>query len=164
MESVDHFRIFFWQKFAPLFVLPVLAGFLAISPATEGWGRTGWSILGGVVGFGIALYFADAWRTSDVQLDDAGMTLHIGRQKQSWPYEKLLKVKQIGNYRVRMCWDSGIPGTHMHISVDLFDSNGFVDALLDRYAESQGRWLPELPSQEDQEAEGSGEDAGNPAA
>ena len=32
----------------------------------------------------------------------------------------------------------------MHVSVDLFDSDGFVDALLDRYEEATGHELPDL--------------------
>jgi hypothetical protein len=149
MDTVDHFRILFWQKFAPLFALPVFALVLRFSPITAGWSRTGWEIAGVVVGLAVAAYLLDAWLKSDVRLDDAGVTLYLGRQKETWPYEKLLKVKQIGGYRVRMCFDPDIPDKHMHISVDLFDSNGFVDALLDRYAESQGHDLPELPSHED---------------
>ena len=51
-----------------------------------------------------------------------------------------------------MCFDPDIPDTHMHITVDLIDSDGFVDALLDRYAESTGHELPELPDHEQAEA------------
>jgi len=162
MDTVDHFRIFFWQKFAPLFALPVFALILWFSPITAGWDRTGWEIAGGVVGLAIAAYLLDAWLKSDVRLDDAGVTLYFGRRKETWPYEKLLKVKQIGQYRVRMCFDPDIPDKHMHISVDLFNSNGFVDALLDRYAEAQGHWLPELPSHDDEGAAAA--DADTPAA
>ncbi len=148
--EIDHFRIFFWQKFAPLFVLPIFAGILAFSPISAGWGPTQWRIAGVITGLAIAVYLLDAWRKSDVQLNDAAMRLWIGGKREDWPYEKLLKLKQIGHYRVRMCFDVGLADQHMHVSVDLFNSNGFVDALLDRYAESQGHWLPEMPSHEDE--------------
>jgi hypothetical protein len=52
-----------------------------------------------------------------------------------------------------MCFDPDIPETHMHISVDLFDSDGFVDALLDRYAQAMGHELPELHTQPEAEAQ-----------
>jgi hypothetical protein len=81
-----------------------------------------------------------------VLLDDEGMTLYVGGTLEAWPYRKLLKVKQIGKYRAKMCYDPDIPDKHMHISVDLFDSDGFVDALLDRYALAMGHELPELES------------------
>jgi len=42
-----------------------------------------------------------------------------------------------------MCFDPDIPDKHMHVTVDLFSSDRFVDALLDRYAETQGHELPE---------------------
>jgi len=152
--EIDHFRIFFWQKFAPLFALPVFALILAFSPISSGWGVTGWRIAGIVTGVLVAVYLLDGWRKSDVQLNDDGMRLWIGGKREDWPYEKLLKVKQIGHYRVRMCYDVGLADQHMHVSVDLFNSNGFVDALLDRYAESQGHWLPEMPSHEDEQSDG----------
>jgi len=86
----------------------------------------------------------NAWRKSDVVLGDAGMTLYIGNALEAWPYEKLLGVKQVGKYRVRMCYDVGRDdGQHLHISVDFVDSDAFTDALLDRYAESQGHELDE---------------------
>ncbi|HYM14427.1 MAG TPA: hypothetical protein VEZ14_02585 [Dehalococcoidia bacterium] len=146
MGEIDHFRIFFWQRFAPLFALPVFAAILAFSPISAGWGPTEWKIAAAVTGIAVAVYLLDAWRKSDVQLSDTAMALYIGGKRETWPYEKLLKVKQIGSYRVRMCYDVGLADQHMHVTVDLFNSNGFVDALLDRYAESQGHWLPELPS------------------
>ena len=63
-----------------------------------------------------------------------------------------------------MCYDPDIPDKHMHVTVDLFDSDGFVDALLDRYAESQGHWLPEMPSHEDDSAAGRDGDSDTTAA
>jgi len=141
-----HFRIFFWQKFVPLIALAVLAMFVVVSPVTEGWSQTTWAVAGGVAGAAIAAYLQRAWRTSDVQLDAIGLTLHIGSGQETWPYEKLLKVKQAGKYRVRMCFDPDLPDQHMHITVDVFDSDGFVDALLDRYEDTQGHELPEIAS------------------
>lgn len=162
MDAVDHFRMFFWQKFAPLFALPVFAVILWFSPITSGWNETGWAIAGSAVGFAVAAYLLDAWFKSDAQLDDVGLTLHAGGRRETWRYEKLLQVKQAGRHRVRMCFDPDIPDTHAHVTVDLFDSNGFIDALLDRYAGSQGHSLPELPSRD--EGAGGDSDADSAAA
>ena len=143
-----HFRIFFWQKLAPLFALPVFAMFIIVSPVTDGWSQTAWTVVGGLAGAAIAAYLWRAWRTSDVQLGATGMTLYLSSGKQTWPYAKLLKVKQVGQYRVRMCL-SGMSGSkHMRITVDLFDSDGFVDELLDRYEDTQGHELPDLDTQD----------------
>ena len=143
METL-HFRIFFWQKFTPLVALPVFALFFAVSPVGRGWSPVAWSVAGGIVGLAVAFYLWRAWRRSDTQLDAVGLTLYGSAGKMSWPYAKLLKVKQAGKYRVRMCFDPDIPDKHMHVTVDLFSSDRFVDALLDRYAETQGHELPEL--------------------
>ena len=144
MNDSEHFRLLFWRAFVPLFALPVLGGFLAASPIADGWRWRNWAIAGVVVGVAIAGYLLRSWLRSDVTLDERGMTLYASSGLQTWPYEKLLKVKQIGKYRARMCFDPDIPETHMHVSVDLFDSDGFVDALLDRYAEATGHELPDL--------------------
>ena len=143
METI-RFRILFWQKIAPLLALPVFGLFFVVSPVTEGWSRTAWYVAGGVVGVAIALYLWMAWRTSSVQLDHVGLTLHGSSGRETWPYEKLIKVKQTGAFRVRMCFDPDIPDKHMHITFDLVDSNRFTDALLDRYAEKMGHELPSL--------------------
>src|SRR5438552_2186313 len=105
MGDRRHFRVFFWQKFIPLFPLPVLAGFLAISPLTEGWSRAAWMLAAGLLVLAVATYLASAWIKSDVVLADDGLTLHGTGGRQTWPIEKLLKVRQIGKYRVRMCFD-----------------------------------------------------------
>lgn len=144
MNDSEHFRLLFWRTFIPLFALPVFGGFIAASPVVEGWTWRSWSIAGAVIGGAIALYVLRAWLRSDVILDQRGLTLYATSGLQTWPYEKLLKVKQVGKYRVRMCFDPGIPETHMHITVDLFDSDGFADALLDRYADATGYELREL--------------------
>jgi hypothetical protein len=144
MNDTEHFRLLFWRAFVPLFALPVLGGFIAASPVVDGWGWRNWAIAGAVVGAAVAAYLLRSWLRSDVIFDERGMTLYATTGLQTWPYEKLLKVKQIGKYRARMCFDPDIPETHMHISVDLFDSDGFVDALLDRYAQATGHELPEL--------------------
>jgi hypothetical protein len=144
MNDSEHFRLLFWRTFIPLFALPVFGGFIAVSPVVEGWTWRSWTIAGAVVGGAVALYLLRAWLRSDVILDERGLTLYATSGLQTWPYEKLLKVKQVGKYRVRMCFDPDIPETHMHITVDLFDSDGFADALLDRYAEAMGHELPEL--------------------
>jgi hypothetical protein len=127
-------------------VLPVFAMFVVVSPLTADWGRTAWTAAGALVGLGVAAYLANVWRTSGVQLDNAGVSLHLPGGRQTWPYDKLLKVTQIGRYRVKMCFDPGIPDKHMHIKVDLVSSDRFVDALLDRYEIATGHELP-LPEE-----------------
>jgi hypothetical protein len=142
MEQTEHFRMFFWQKFIPLLALPVLAAPLAVSPLTDGWALTTWAVAGALVAAGVGVYLVNVWRKSDVVLDDGGMTLYIDNRREVWPYGKLIGVKQVGQYRVRMCYDvDRDDGQHLHISVDFWDSDGFTDALLDRYAESQGHEL-----------------------
>jgi hypothetical protein len=142
MEPSEHFRMFFWQKFVPLLALPVLGAPLAISPLTEGWPLTTWGVAGALVTAGIGVYLVNVWRKSDVVLDDGGMTLYLANALEVWPYEKLIGAKQVGKYRVRMCYDvDRDDGQHLHISVDFVDSDAFTDALLDRYAESQGHEL-----------------------
>ena len=144
MGDSEHFRLLFWRAFIPLFALPVLGGFFAASPVVEGWTWRTWTIAAVPVGVAIAAYLFRAWLRSDVILDERGLTLYATSGLQTWSYEKLLKVKQIGKYRVRMCFDPDIPETHMHVSIDLVDSDGFVDAILDWYAETLGHELPEL--------------------
>jgi hypothetical protein len=137
------FWIFFWQKFVPLLALPVLGLFVAISPVVDGWSQTMWVIAAALVGSAIATYLFKAWLNSAVTLDEQGMTYIGGGKPVTWPHEKLINVKQAGKYRVRMCYDSGTPGLHMHITFDLFDADGFTDALLDWYASATGHELPE---------------------
>lgn len=144
MDDREHFRLLFWRTFIPLFALPVFGGFIAASPIVDGWTWRNWVIASIPVAAGIAVYLYRAWRKSDVILDERGLTLYATDGLQTWPYDKLLKVKQVGRYRVRMCFDPDIPETHMHVTVDLIDSDGFTDALLDRYAEAIGHELPEL--------------------
>ncbi len=137
------FRIFFWQKFVPLTALPVFALLLAISPIVDGWSRTAWIIAGALTASAVAMYLLRAWLRADVVLDEDGMTYFGTGGRQTWPHAKLLKVKQIGKYRVRMCYDPDLPDKHMHISFDLFHSDDFTDALLDWYAASTGHELEE---------------------
>jgi hypothetical protein len=147
METL-RFRILLWQKIVPLLALPVFGLFFVVSPVTEGWSRTAWYVAGGAVGAAVAVYLWLAWRVSSVQLDDVGLTLSGSSGRETWPYEKLIKVKQTGAFRVRMCFDPDIPDKHMHITFDLVDSNRFVDTLLDRYAERAGHELPSLEAQD----------------
>jgi hypothetical protein len=144
MDDIERFRIFFWQKVAaPVVALPVFAFLVAISPVADGWSNTTWIVIGGVAGGVFGVYFWSAWRRALVTLDGEGMTSYLAEGRTLWRYEKLLKVKQIGNYRVRMCWDPDIEGKHMHISFDFLQPARFIDALLDRYAESTGHELPQ---------------------
>jgi len=144
----ERFRIFFWQKAVPVLALAVFGLFFVLSPAARAWSMTVWAVVGGVAGAGVLLYAWNTWRQSDVTLDGKGLRVWIGPARETWPYRKLLKVKQIGKYRVRMCFDPDIPDKHMHITLDLFRSDDFVDALLDRYAETQGHELAEIESHE----------------
>ncbi|HLB24645.1 MAG TPA: hypothetical protein VJP07_11170 [Dehalococcoidia bacterium] len=138
------FRIFFWQKFVPLSALPVFALLLAISPIVDGWSLTAWIAAGVLAALAVGAYLLQAWLRSPVVLDEDGLTFRGSDGRQTWKHEKLLKVKQIGKYRVRMCYDPGIPDKHMHVTFDLFDSDGFTDALLDWYEAATGGELPEL--------------------
>ena len=137
------FRIFFWQKFVPLSALPVFALLLAISPIVDGWSQTAWIVAGALTASAVGMYLLQGWLRSAVVLDEDGMTYHGSGGRETWPYEKLLKVKQIGKYRVRMCYDPDIPEKHMHITFDLLNSDGFVDELLDRFEETTGQELAE---------------------
>ncbi len=141
-QDAEYFRIFFWQKFVPILALPVFAFLLAIAPVTNSWTIVTWCVVGGIVACGIAVYLAKAWQRSSVVLDDDGLTVYGTGGWQTWPYEKLLKVKQFGKYRVKMCYDPDLPDQHMHITLDLFEVDTFVDALLDRYAIAAGEELP----------------------
>ena len=114
---------------------------LYITPFTQGWSPRTWAIVGGAVGGAIAFYLVRQWRRSAVRLNSAGLTLYLGGRLETWPHEKLLKVKDIGRFRARMCYDPDIPDKHMHISFDLFNRDSFVDALLDWYLETTGNEL-----------------------
>ena len=105
METV-RFRILFWQKIVPLLALPVFGLLFIVSPVTESWSGTAWYVAGGIVAAAIALYLWMAWRVSGLELNDVGLTLWgSSGGRETWPYEKLLKVKQTGAFRVRMCFD-----------------------------------------------------------
>jgi hypothetical protein len=140
------FRIFFWQKLVLFVPLPVFAGLLYITPFTKEWSLQTWSIVGAVVAAGILLYLAKQWSRSGVRLDGDGMTLYLSGELQTWPHEKLLKVKEIGRFRARMCYDPDIADKHMHISFDLLNRDRFVDALLGQYEETTGHELADLDS------------------
>ena len=139
MMEPERFRLLIWMKLLPLLGLPVPGLFLAISPVSDGWGASTWYALGAIAAIGAAAYAWRTWSRSVVLLDDDGMTLHLPGGVQTWPYEKLLKYRRIGKYRVRMCFDPGRPDAphlHMHISADFTDAQRFVDALLDHYADA----------------------------
>lgn len=138
----ERFRIFFWQKLAPLIALPVFGVLLLISPVSSGWTATTWRAVAAIAGIAVAIYLWRAWQRSEVMLDDDGLTLYGEGGWQTWPHEKLLKIKQYGKYRARMCYDPDIADQHMHITLDLFRIDDFVDALLDWYAMTTGEELP----------------------
>ncbi len=140
----ERFRLLIWLKLFPLLLLPIPALFLAISPVSDGWGASTWYGIGAIAAVGAAAYAWRTWSRSNVLLDDAGMSIYLPGGLQTWPYDKLLKYRRIGKYRVRMCFDPDLPETpdvHMHISADFADAQGFVDALLDHYSDAMGREL-----------------------
>jgi hypothetical protein len=137
------FRIFFWQKITPLVALPVFAGLLYITPFTAGWSLRTWLIVGAAAAGAVAFYLLKQWQRAAVRLSADGMTLYFGGKLETWPHDKLLKVKEIGRFRSRMCYDPDMPDKHMHISFDLLDRDGFIDALLDWYLEATGQELPD---------------------
>ena len=141
-EPDEHFRALFWQKLTPLVGLPVLGLLLLRAPATAGWSTSSWIVLGSLVAAAIAIYLFRAWQQSLVVLTADGLRLRSAGREVTWPYEDLLKVKQVGRFRVRMCLDTGNnDGTHAHVSIDLSESDAFTEALLDRYAVTQGHEL-----------------------
>ena len=147
------YRIFLWQTLIPLLVLPVFAAFLIVSPVARDWDATRWTVIGCVVAGGALAYLWNAWRNADLTLNERGVAVWVGKEQQTWPYEKLLKIKQTGKYRVRLCFDPDIPDKHMHVTADLFHADDFVDELLDRYEEVTGHELPELPDHEQSQEE-----------
>lgn len=153
-----HFRIFFWQKLVPLIALPAAVVLIAVSPFASGKPPLVW--VAGAVALAVATvaYAWNIWRKSEILLDKTGLTLHLLGTLQTWPYGKLWQVKQFGKYRVRMCFDPGFDDnedkhTHMHITVDVFGSDAFVDALLDRYESTTGHELPVLEPAADGDSE-----------
>jgi hypothetical protein len=151
----ERFRLVIWMKLVPLLGLPVPALFLAIAPVSESWSATTWYGLGMIAAIGVAAYVWRTWTRSIVLLDDAGMTLQLPGGLQTWPYEKLLKYRRIGKYRVRMCFDPDRPDAphlHMHISADFTNPEAFVEALLDHYAETMGYELSWLADDEHAQA------------
>ena len=154
METL-HFRIFFWQQLVPLIALPAAIVFVAVSPFASGWSTTVWVLVALALAAGAGAYAWNIWRKSDVSLDATGLTLHFFGTRQTWPYAKLWQVKQFGKYRVRMCFDPDLEDkhVHMHITIDVFGADAFVDALLDRYEATTGHELPLLESEQDDESE-----------
>ena len=149
MDSRETFRILIWQRALwALLGLPLIGALLVLSPVTGGWSRTVW-VVAACVGAGAgAAYIWNLWRRSPLILDDEGLTLYLASGWTTWPYEKLLKVRQFGRYRVKMCFDPDIEAKHVHIKIDVLAADAFVDALLDRYFESEGHELPDIEEHE----------------
>ena len=145
MEKL-HFHMFSWQELLPMIALPAAGVIVFRSPVGAGWSGSVWLIVIAVALVAAAAYGLRIWRRGDVQLDDDGMTLHLFGTQQTWPYEKLWQVKQVGKYRVRMCFDPELEDkhAHMHITIDIFGADAFVDALLDGYEDLMGHELPPL--------------------
>ncbi len=144
-----HFRMLFWQKLVPLVPLPVFSLMLYITPFTQSWSLNMWIAVGSVAGLAVVAYVLVQFLRADVMLDDNGLTFYGVGGRQTWPHVKLLKVKEIGRFRARMCYDPDIANKHMHISLDLFHKDAFVDTLLDWYEESTGHDLSDLESHEE---------------
>lgn len=141
-ESDEQFRMLFWQKLLPLLGVAVFGTLVVRAPVTAGWSLTTWSVGGALVGAAIAVYLLRAWQQAKVVLNADGLCLYLGGRSVTWPWQDLLRIKQVGRYRVRMCYDVGRDdGQHTHISIDLTDSDAFTDAMLDRYALAQGEEL-----------------------
>ncbi len=145
MEKL-HFHIFSWQELLPLIVLPAAGMIVFRSPVGEGWSGSVWLLVIAVALVAAAAYGWRIWRNGDVLLDEDAMTVRVLGTWQTWPYDKLWQVKQFGKYRVRMCFDPDMEdkGIHMHITIDVFGADAFVDELLDRYEDVTGHELPPL--------------------
>lgn len=141
MMGRERFRIFIWQKVVPLAGVPVFVLLLTIWPVTGSWSRAQWTAVAVAGGLAIGAYLLSAWRRATVTLDEEGVTLFHEGTVQTWPWEKLLGVRQYGRYRVRLCVDAGGPAAHQHISVDMWRADAFADALDDWYEERTGRAL-----------------------
>jgi hypothetical protein len=137
----ERYRMFFVHRLAPLLGLALPALLLWLSPAGQSWGGTVWIALGVITGALIVAYAAALWLRGGVLLDERGVTLRVPSGVETLPYERLLKVKQIGRYRVRMCFATDDPDVHRHISVDAWNADGLADALIDWTCEMTGREL-----------------------
>jgi hypothetical protein len=138
MERPQRFRAFLWQKFVVLPALLFLAGLVYISPTGQEWSWVTWAlVLTGLV-VGTLAYIGASGMRFYAQLDDDGVTIHSANGEQTYAYAKILRVKEVGKYRARLCVDIDEPDKHRHVSFDLLNRDGFVDALLDRYEDATG--------------------------
>jgi hypothetical protein len=141
-EPDEHFRLLFWQQLVPLLGIPVFGTAVVRAPVTAGWSMTTWTVAGVLAGGALAVYLVRVWQHAKIVLDADGLRLYLEGHPVTWPWQDLLAIKQVGRYRVRMCYDVGREdGQHTHISIDVTDSDSFTDAMLDRYALSQGEEL-----------------------
>ena len=134
-EGPEHFRAFIWREIASLVGLPVLILLLWFAPVTSDWSRMQWLLLaaGGVLA--LIAYFANAMRKADIKLDADGLTLWRGGVRRTYGWRDLKTVRQIGQYRVRMCFHGE---EHDHVAVDVLNSEGFLDAVVDWHQETIG--------------------------
>jgi hypothetical protein len=137
----ERFRTFFLHRLAPFLGLAIPALLFWLSPVGQSWPQASWIALGALAGAAAIAYTAMLWLRGVVLLDERGVTLRVPSGTQTLPYDTLLKVKQIGRYRVRMCFATDDPDVHRHISVDVWDSDGLADALIDWTCEMTGHEL-----------------------
>ena len=134
----------FIAKLAPAVAFaPFGALFLATSSISEGWTATTWGIAGAVAMIAAALYTLRLRATSYVEVDDDGIVLPVGAGRQRWHYKQMLKAKQIGRFRVRLCLQGDDPKMHSHVTVDFFDPDSFLDEVAASYEEATGQAFPD---------------------
>ena len=138
MEKPQRFRAFLWQKFIVLPGVLFLAGLVYLSPTGQAWSWVTWAFVLTACVAGSLLYVAAAGMRFYAQLDGDAVTLRLASIAQSFPYAEILRVREVGKYRVRLCIDIDDPGVHRHVSFDLLNRDAFVDALLDRYEDVTG--------------------------
>ena len=80
-------------------------------------------------------YFANAIRKAQITLDTDGLTVWRGGGRRTYEWSDLKTVRQIGQYRVRMCFHGE---AHDHVAVDVLDSEGFLEAVVDWHQQSVG--------------------------
>jgi hypothetical protein len=134
-EGPEHFRAFIWREIASLAGIPVLAFMLWLAPVTSSWSTLQWLLLAGAGAVALAAYFANALRKADITLDDEGLTLWRGRIRRTYAWADLKTVRQIGRYRVRMCFNGE---EHEHVAVDVLTPEAFLEAVVDWHQETIG--------------------------
>ena len=134
-EGPEHFRGFIWREIASLVALPVFAVLLWVAPVTQGWSLLQWALVGAAAGLALVAYVGRAFKRARITLDDEGVTLWRNGAWRSYAWEDLKTVRQIGAYRVRMCFHGE---EHDHVAVDVLNSEAFLEAVVDWHEETIG--------------------------